>query len=122
MDNPESQMSIQSGYVLVERPQDFKVSWSEQPAELARISALCKKAGCRNVLVRGPRTRVRLSEMDIFRLGEAISKLGLMIAVVEIHDASKQDVQFLTNVVTNRGRPIQFFDNEQDAKVWLGVE
>ena len=59
--------------------------------------------------------------VDIFNLGQEIANLGLRIAVVESHNASNKDVKFLETVVKNRGGPIQFFDNEQDAKDWLGI-
>ena len=121
MGTSESKISIQPGYVLVERPQDYEVVLSEQPARLMEISAACEKARCRKVLILGPRTKVRLSVPDIYDLGHEIAKLRLQIAVVELHDASSEDVEFLENVVMNRGAPIQFFDNEQDAKNWLGI-
>ena len=85
------------------------------------ISVACKEAGVRKVLILGPRTKVKLSVTDIFTCGQEIAKLGLMIAVVELHDASDKDVTFFENVVRNRGIPLQFFDNQQDAKDWLGV-
>jgi hypothetical protein len=85
------------------------------------ISAACEEAGCRKVLILGPRTKVRLSVLDIYNLGQEIAKLGLRIAVVELHDASKENVRFLENVVANRGGPFQFFDDEQDAKDWLEI-
>ncbi len=121
MGTSKQRISLQSGYLLVERPQDYEVVWSEQPARLMEMSAACKEAGCRKVLILGPRTKVRLSVSDIFDLGKEIAKLGLRIAVVELHDASNEDVELLENVAMNRGGPIQFFDNEQDAKDWLGI-
>ena len=121
MDNSEQKISIQPGYVLIERPQDYKVVWSELPARLMEISAACEEAGCRKVLILGPRTKVRLSVLDIYNLGQEIAKLGLRIAVVELHDVSKENVRFLENVVANRGGPFQFFDDEQDAKDWLEI-
>ncbi len=122
MGNSEQTISIQPGYVLVERPLDYEVVWNEQPARLMEISAFCKQAGFRKVLVLGPRTRVRLSTLDIFNLGEQLAKLGVQVAVVESHDASSEDVTFLENVATNRGGPIQFFDDQRDAKNWLGID
>jgi len=95
-------ISIRPGYVLVERPEDYEVVLSEQPAELLKISECCKESGCRKVLILGPRTNVRLSVADIYDLGESIAKLGLKIAVVESHNASDSDVEFLENVVSNR--------------------
>jgi hypothetical protein len=41
---------------------------------------------------------------------------------VEVHNAPKEKVNFLENVTRNRGSPIQFFDDEQEAKDWLGIE
>jgi len=121
MGNTEQKMSIQSGYVLVERPQDYEVVWSEQPASLLELSAYCMEVGCRKVLIMGPKTKVRLAMTEIYQLGQEIAKLGLQIAVVELHDASNRNVEFLEDVAKNRGGPIQFFGNEKDAKDWLGV-
>lgn len=121
MGTSKEKLSIQPGYVLIERPQDCEVVWSEQPAMLAEISAACKEARCRKVLILGPRTEVRLSVSEIFDLGQEIAKLRLQIAVVERHDASDEDVELLENVALNRGGPIRFFDNEPDAKDWLGI-
>ncbi len=47
---------------------------------------------------------------------------SVQVAVVESHEASEKDVEFLKNIASNRGRPIQFFDNPQDAKDWPGIE
>ncbi len=117
----DQKLSVQPGYLLVERPQGYKVVWRKQPAELRKIADACKEAGLRKVLVLGPRTKVKLSFLEIHDLGCEIAKLRLKIAVVEFHDASSEDVEFFANVVTNRGDPIQFFDNEQDAKDWLDI-
>ena len=121
MRTSEYKLSIQPGYVLVERPKNYKVVWSEQPARLMVISAACKEAGCQKVLILGPRTTVRLSVFEISALGSKIAKMGVQIAVVELHDASNENVEFLENVVRNRGSRIQFFENEQDARAWLGI-
>ncbi len=121
MGSSNQKISIQPGYVLVERAKNYKVVWSQQRAALMDISVACKKAGCRKVLVLGPRTKVRLSTQEIFDLGKEIANLDLQIAIVESHDASSNDARFLQNVVVNRGGPFQFFENERDAKDWLGV-
>ena len=121
MGSSKQKISIQPGYVLIERAKNYQVVWSEQTEALMQISAACEKAGCRKVLVLGPRTKVKLSTQDIFDLGEGIAKLGLQIAVVESHDASIKDVKFLEQVVENRGGPLRFFDSEQGAKEWLGL-
>ncbi len=117
----EYKLSIQPGYLLVEHPHNYEIVRGEESARLTEISAACSEAGCRKVLIRGPRTKVRLSVAEIFRLGEEIAKLNLMIAIVELHDALEGDEKFLENVVSTRGSPLRFFDNEQDAKDWLGI-
>ena len=122
LNNPDYKISTERSYILVERSRDYEVVWSEQPAMLQKIADSCKEAGCKKVLVVGPRTRVSLSVTDIFNLGQEIAKLDLKIAVVELHDASNDDVKFLENVAMNRGGPIRFFDNQQEAEAWLGDE
>ena len=122
MASSEQTLSIKRGYVVVVRPKAYEVTVNNQVARLSEISAVCKEAGCRKVLVLGPQTKVRLSTMDLFALGAKVAQLGLRVAVVESHDATSEDVRFLENVATNRGSPMQFFDNEQDAKNWLEVE
>jgi hypothetical protein len=112
-------MSIQPGYVLVERPQDYEVVLKEQPAMLMEMSAFCMAAARLKVLILGPKTKVNLSEFDIIDLGKEIAKLNLQIAVVESHDASNEDVDFLENVALNRGGSIRFFDTQKEAKGWL---
>ena len=121
MSEPEYKISIQPGYVLVEDPPDYDVIWSEQPAKLQAISVACSEAGFRKVLLRGSNINVKLTEAEVFKLGEEVTKLNLMVAIVQLHDASKETERFLENVAVNRGVPIQFFDNEQDARDWLGV-
>ena len=121
MSDPEYAISIQPGYVLVETPPNYDVVWIEQPSKLQAISAACSEAGSRKVLLRGSNTNVKLTPSDIFALGEEIGELKLKIAIVQLHDASKRNERLLENVATNRGLPVRFFDNEQDAKDWLGV-
>ena len=121
MGRAEPRVSVESGCVVVERPKDYEVLLTEQSEELRKMAVACKEAGCRKVLILGPRTKVRLSVTDIYDLGEEIAKLGLRIAVVESHDASAQDVTFLENVVSNRSTPIRFFHEEQDARDWLQI-
>ena len=119
MGNSGYNISIQSNYVLVERPQDYEVTLNEQPAMLMELSSVCKEADCRNALILGSGTKVKLSTFDILDLGQQIAKLDLRIAIVESHDASNEDVNFLENTVWNRGGYIRFFDSEIEAKYWL---
>ena len=112
-------LTIRSGYVLAERSQDYEVTLNEQPAMLMELSSVCKEAGCRRVLIVGPKTKVNLSTFDILDLGQQIAKLDLRIAIVESHDASVEDVKFLENAVWNRGGYIRFFDSKMEAEYWL---
>ena len=117
----DHKISIQSGYVLVERPQDYEVDLNVMPEMLVELANFCKEAGCHKVIIVGEKTKVNLGVMDIFKLGSQLAKLRLQIAMVETHNASDDDVDFLENVTVNRGGQIQFFDSEQNAKVWLRV-
>ena len=121
MSTADYKISVRPEYVLVERPKNYEVVLNEQPAQLMEMSAVCEKAGCRKVLILGPKTKVRLSVLDILELGSQIADMGVEIAVVESHDASDENVEFLENVAWNRGGLIQFFDTQTEAKEWLGV-
>jgi len=112
-------LSVQNGYVLVERSRNYAVTMDEQPAALQELMAICKQANTKNVLVLGPETKVDLSTFDILELGGEIANSRLKIAVVEEHDASTEDVDFLENVTWNRGGLIQFFDSKKAAQKWL---
>lgn len=121
MAGSEQKISIQTNYVLVERPPGYEVVLADQPASLLEWSRVCESAGCKKVLVLGHNTKVRLSLMDIFELGQRVANLGLQIAVVESHDASASSVEFLESVATIRGGPLKFFADEQSAKDWLEI-
>ena len=114
-------VSNQSGYVLVERLQDYEVDLDDLPAMFVELANFCKETDCRKVLIAGENVKVNLGVMDIFKLGSQLAKLHLQIAMVESHDASDDDVDFLQNVTLNRGGRIRFFDTQGDAKDWLGV-
>ena len=121
MGKSDYKISIQSEYVLVERPRDYEVVLNEQPAMLMELSSVCEEAACRKVLILGPKTKVNLATLDILDLGRAIAKQDLRIAMVEAHDASDEDVNFLGDVVWNRGGSIRFFDSEMEARYWLRI-
>ena len=121
MDNLNYKMSIQPGYVLVERPEGYEVGPNEQPAMLIELSSFCKAAARQKVLVLGSKTNVNLSQFDILDLGKEIADSNLKIAVAESHNASDQDVEFLETAAKNRGGSIRFFDTQEDAKDWLRI-
>ncbi len=121
LSNSKYQISIQSGYVLVEDPSDYEVVLSEQPAKLQAISSACSEVGYRKVLIRGTSAKSNLTVIDFYEFGNEVARMKMQIAIVTSLDASKADVKFLENVATNRGSPLRFFDDEQDAKDWLGV-
>lgn len=119
MGSTDYKISIQPDFVLVERPDNYKIHIKNMPAMLTELSAACAEAGCRKVLIVGPKTKIHLDTLDIFNLGEQIAGLRLQIAIVESHDASIDDENFLETVVFNRGGPLQFFMDEEEAKDWL---
>ena len=122
MDKLDYKMSIKPGYVLIERPEGYEVEPNEQPAMLIELSSFCKAAARQKVLILGSKTNVRLSQFDILDLGKRIADSNLQIAVVESHDASDDDVEFLETAALNRGGSIRFFEAQQDAKDWLKIQ
>jgi len=65
MTGSQHQLSTEPGYVLVRRPDNYEVDWSELPAFFAELSTYCEEAGCRNVILVGSNTNVKLSTMGI---------------------------------------------------------
>jgi hypothetical protein len=114
-------ISIQPGYVLVEEPSDYEVVWEEQPAKLQKLAATCREADTRKVIVKGSTVNVKLSMMEILMLSKEIAKVKLNVAIITKHDLTKEHEALFKDVATNRGSPIQFFDNEKDAKDWLAI-
>jgi hypothetical protein len=121
MHNSDQKISLQSGFVLVERPRGFEISLADQGEMLLELARYCDQADCRKVLVLGEETKVGLGPLDIYALGKEIANHHLQIAVVESHDASGEDVRFLETVASNRGGPIRFFRDQVEAKDWLHV-
>lgn len=121
MNSAEVTISRQQGYILVERPKNYRVVLEEQLGQLQQLANVCNEADCKKVLVTGKGTRVDLNALDIYELGEVIARHHLQIALVEDHDAAEEDVSFLQNVSGNRGGPLRFFNAEEEAKKWLGV-
>jgi hypothetical protein len=121
MENPRQTISIQTNYVLVERPPGYEVILSEQAQVLLELSTACNKAGCKKVLILGPRTKMSLSAFDILELGAGIAKLDVQMAIVELSDASDDAVSLLESAALNRGGEVKFFDNVNVAKDWLGI-
>ncbi len=121
MTSSNFEVSIQRNYVLVERAKDYVVILDEQPRMLTQLSAICKEANCRNVLILGTKTKVRLSTLDILELASQIANTRLKIAVVEVHDAPDENVSFLEDAVWNRGGLIRFYSSGKTAKNWLGI-
>ncbi len=119
MTMPSHTLSTKGAYVLVERPQDYEVVLSEQADSLAEISSYCAQAGRDKVMIVGPRTKVRLSVLDVFDLGEQIAEMGLQVAVVETHDTEEENIEFLECVASTRGTMLHFFDNQEEAIHWL---
>lgn len=114
-------MSLQPGYVLVERPLGYEVSLDSHSAEIQRLADFCSDSDRKKVLITGRDTKVNLEPMDLYDLCREVAQHHLQIAMVEIHNASEEDVFFFQNVSNNRGGPLNFFDTEEEAKEWLGV-
>jgi len=121
MSKPDQRISIQTGYILVERAEGYDVVHADREAEFREFEACCAQAGCRKILILGPRTNVRLSSSETYELGKAIARLNLQIAIVERHDASEESMRFLQNVAENRGAFLRFFHDEREARDWLEI-
>ena len=109
----------QTGYLVAEVPKEMPKQSGDETRLLASITAACKNEQLSNVLVIGADLWVNTSTMEILELGSCIAETGLRIAVLMSGEVPEENVQFLDNVVWNRGGMLRFFDNQAKAEAWL---
>lgn len=123
MSDATYKISARPGYILCEDPPGYEVMWSEMEPKIEAIRAACERAECHKVLVRCPDIHMKLTTIEYFDLGKAIGEMNIQIAFEMTGDTlTAKNLTLLENAASNRGSPIRFFDNEADAKAWLGVE
>jgi hypothetical protein len=72
-------------------------------------------------LINGPATKVSLSAIELLELSKKIAKLKLQVALVVNTDLSSGLESFFVEMASDRGSPMQFFENEEAAKDWLNI-
>jgi len=112
---------IERGYVRIEEPPGFEVILEEQKFRLQVVAAACRDANTNKVLINGPATKVSLSVIELLELAKEIAKLKLQVALVVNTDLSSGLESFFVDMASNRGSPMQFFENEEAAKDWLNI-
>lgn len=109
-------------YVLVEDPPNYTPDLEDLPNKLALVAQCCAEVGTNKVLCLGTTANFRLSTTAIFDTGIEIAKASFKMAVVFTnHDAPKEDIAFIEDVIMNRGSEFRFFDDKASALQWLGV-
>jgi len=88
-----------------------------------QVVELSKETGCKNVLVDGMATKKLPDAFDIWKISTSMlvhikTLLKLRIAYAN-SNAISSSFEFFDNYLTNRGVPIQKFDNLDEAKNWL---
>lgn len=85
------------------------------------IVAACEKHDCFRVLINEQLSGPRMEVMDVFRLASdgAMRLLGKFEAIAYVDEAMGEMGDFVESVAINRGMPLAFFSNVDDATVWI---
>ena len=88
---------------------------------MKEVIAACEKHDCYRVLIHEKLTGPRLEAMDVFNLASegAMRLLGRFEAVAYVDEEMGAMGDFAESVAVNRGMPIAFFSNIEDAERWI---
>ncbi len=106
-------------YVFVRRPVGYVLDKESIRISTAQITAACRDAGVKSVLIFGPRTYIRASEEELAELAQAYAQGGLKIAIVESHSGGAETAEFFKNAARDGGASVRFFAAIRDAADWL---
>ncbi len=86
------------------------------------VLVAAEKHDCFRVLINERLTGPRLETMDVFNLASdgAMRVLGRFEAIAYVDEAMVGEMgDFVESVAVNRGMPLAFFSNVEDARVWI---
>ena len=85
------------------------------------VISTCEKYDCFRVLIHEKLSGPRLEAMDVFNLASegAMRVLGRFEAVAYVDEEMGAMADFAESVAVNRGMPVRFFSNVEDAERWI---
>lgn len=89
---------------------------------MKEVLAACEKHDCYRALIHEKLSGPRLEAMDVFNLASegAMRLLGRFEAIAYVDEEMGEMGDFAESVAVNRGMPIAFFSNLEDAERWIG--
>ena len=90
-------------------------------AYLKDLLSECRRRDCFRVLIDERLAGPRLDAMEVFAVASkgSLDALGVFDAIAYVDRDMGPMGEFAETVAINRGMPVAFFDNEDDAKRWL---
>jgi len=88
---------------------------------LSDLLAECQRLRCERVLIEESLDGDRLDTMDVFAIASegSLQALGWFEAVAYVDPRMGELGDFAETVAINRGMPVAFFDNVEEAAEWL---
>lgn len=85
------------------------------------VLTAAEKHDCFRVLINERLTGARLEAMDVYNLASegAMRLLGRFEAIAYVDEEMGDMGDFVESVAVNRGMPLAFFSNVEDARVWI---
>ena len=93
-------------------------------AYLRQMLDECRRRDCYRVLIDEQLEGPRLDVMEVFDVASkgSLDALGVFDAIAYVDRQMGDMAEFAETVAINRGMPVAFFDNEEDARRWLVEE
>lgn len=90
-------------------------------AYLQQMLRECRRRDCYRVLINEQLEGPRLGAMDVFAVASkgSMDALGVFDAIAYVDPGMGDMGKFAETVAINRGMPVAFFNNEDDAIEWL---
>jgi hypothetical protein len=88
---------------------------------MQEVLTAAEKHDCFRVLINERLTGPRLEAMDVYNLASegAMRVLGRFEAIAYVDEAMGDMGDFVESVSVNRGMPLAFFSNVEDAREWI---
>ncbi len=85
------------------------------------VLAAAEKHDCFRVLIHEKLTGPRLEAMEVFTLASegAMRLLGKFESIAYVEEEMGEMGDFVESVAVNRGMPLAFFSNVEDAREWI---
>lgn len=118
------EVEVSGDLLHIKHPPGHLITPDSAVKNWGHIGVLCRKHGCRKVLVEAHEPKRQLETIHAFEAGRSLAESlkGLMIAMCFVGYEFDELSDFFKTVAQNRGATVEFFNDLEEASRWLGVK